>query len=113
MGQQEKGKRRLVTAAWRSAAKRSMESSGRSRADVGEAAGTSGPYLTMLINGKYETSSKLDALSLELGIEIPDEEAGTATVKQLVEKINDLPEDMAKHVLDIVDSMIAARSSKK
>lgn len=110
MATEKKGPRRLVTKAWRSAALDSMEKSGRTRKDVAESVGLSGPYLTMLVNGKYESSTKLDMLSKELGISVPESEASSPTVQKITDRANQLGEEQAQLALGIIENMI--KSSK-
>ena len=96
MSDAKKGERRIVTKAWRTAALESMAATGATRAEVAEKAGTSGPYLTMLVKGKYKTSDKLDALSEALGIAVPETRASTPTVQGILEGANKLSEDHAQ-----------------
>lgn len=102
----------MVTVAWRSAAKASMKASGRTRQDVAEKVGLSGSYLTMLVNGKYGSSTHLDALSNELGIQTSGALPATPAVQELLENANELSEEMLQNLLQFVRSLRDADKTK-
>ena len=102
----KKGPRRVLTHAWRSAARKAADESNLSRAKIAKKAGTSGPYFTMLLDGKYDTSTFADALSKALGIETIKVEAGSPTVEKIVTKANNLSDEMARNLLSIIDTML-------
>lgn len=85
----------------------------RTRREVANAAGTSGAYLSMLLSGRYQSSTFVDAISSELGIAVSETRYSTPKTQELADAVADLSEDMADHVLTIVKSMLAASSGTK
>jgi transcriptional regulator with XRE-family HTH domain len=84
-----------------------MERSGRSRREVAEAVGLSGPYITMLVNGRYTSSSHLDAISDELGIDTAESSASTPVVKEIIERANKMSAKRLKSLIAVMDAMEA------
>lgn len=62
----------------------------------------------MLVQGRYESSTKLDALSKELAISVPESSASSPTVQLITEKANQLDEATAKLALAIIENMLRA-----
>ena len=110
---QSKGARRIVTDKWRAEATKRVNADARTRKDIAEACGTSGPYLSQLLSGKYETSAFIDALTVELGMNLPSEPAKSPNIRHLALVATDLEADDFEKLVDYAEMLRKISKSKK
>jgi hypothetical protein len=82
-----------------------MEDSGRTRRDIAQSVGLSPAYLTMLVNGRYVSSSHVDALSVELGIFTSDQSPSTPAVREVLDRANQMDEKRLRALIIMMDAM--------
>lgn len=107
-----RGRRRAVTAQWIASARAALARSKRSKASLGAKCGTSGPYISQLLSGKYETSTYLDCLSRELEIDAPPIEVATPELRDIMDMAAGLDEDMIKQLRVVAKSLLELQTKK-
>lgn len=102
-----------MTDQWRAEAARCVQADPRTRKEIAEACGTSGPYLSQLLNGKYETSAFIDALTVELGMNLPSDPAKSPNIRHLALVATDLESDDFDKLVDYAEMLRKISQSKK
>lgn len=107
-----RGVKRLVTEQWLIEVRLKLKESGRTKKDVGESVGSSGPYMSRLLAGAYQSTRFYDSISVELGIDLSGVEATTPSIAALSKKALGLDDDHLADLISYLDFLKAKQNKE-
>lgn len=106
------GRRRYVTEEWRERVTRALEETGKSKKDVGISCGVTGPYITQLLGGRYQTCRFIEGINAELGIAESPMEVDTPKLKELVQAAEDFDGEMMGELISFAETLRRLKGKK-